>query len=86
MYNSKKTKKLERGIAFPTCLSVNHIMGHFSPLQEDTEELKEGDIVKIITGCHFDGFAANAATTVVCGGGKASGVPANVIMAAYHAH
>lgn len=37
VYSSKKTKKLERGIAFPCCLSVNHVMGHFSPLKEDSE-------------------------------------------------
>lgn len=38
-----------------------------------------------ICGCHFDGFAANAATTIVCGNGKTSGEAANVILAAYHA-
>ena len=47
VYNSKKTKKLERGIAFPCCLSINNVMGHFSPLKEDTHEIKDNDIVKM---------------------------------------
>jgi methionine aminopeptidase len=47
VYNSKKTKKLERGIAFPCCLSINNVMGHFSPLKEDTHEIKENDVVKM---------------------------------------
>jgi hypothetical protein len=36
VFNSKKTKKLERGIAFPTCISVNHIVGHYSPLVDES--------------------------------------------------
>lgn len=47
VYNSKKTKKLERGIAFPCCLSINNVMGHFSPLKEDTHEIAENDVVKM---------------------------------------
>jgi len=39
-----------------------------------------------MTGCHFDGFAANAAVTVVVGEGKVSGERADVVLAAYHAH
>jgi methionine aminopeptidase len=31
-FNNKKTKKLERGIAFPTCLSVNNVAEYYSPL------------------------------------------------------
>ena len=44
-----KGKKIERGIAFPTCLSVNEICGHFSPLKSDEPvvELAEGDVVKM---------------------------------------
>jgi len=45
-------------------------MGHFSPLAEDSVQIQEGDVVKIVCGCHFDGFAANAATTVVAQEGK----------------
>lgn len=35
-FSNKKSKKLERGIAFPCCISVNEVAGHFSPLKEDS--------------------------------------------------
>ena len=36
VFSNKKSKKLERGIAFPCCISVNEVCGHFSPLKEDS--------------------------------------------------
>ena len=36
VFNNKKSKKLERGIAFPTCISVNNIFGHFSPMGDES--------------------------------------------------
>ena len=39
VFSNKKSKKLERGIAFPTCISVNHVMGHFSPLADESQKL-----------------------------------------------
>ena len=85
MFNSKKTKKLERGIAFPTCISVDHIVGHFSPLADESVKLKEGDVAKIICGAHIDGYASNTAVTVVVGESKVDGRKSDVILAAYHA-
>lgn len=35
-FASKKSKNIERGIAFPCCISVNHIMGHYSPLVDES--------------------------------------------------
>ncbi|PPR86554.1 hypothetical protein GOBAR_AA34133 [Gossypium barbadense] len=64
MYKNSK-KKIERGVAFPTCLSVNNTVCHFSPLASDTSELEEGDMVKIDMGCHIDGFIAVVAHTHV---------------------
>lgn len=68
-----KKKKMEKGIAFPTCISVNEICGHYSPLVSDANEkekeaatLKEGDVVKIDLGVHIDGYIALAGHTVVC--------------------
>jgi methionine aminopeptidase len=58
VFNNKKSKKLERGIAFPTCVSVNHLMGHYSPMADESSKLEEGDIAKIDLGCHLDGFVA----------------------------
>lgn len=65
IFNNKKSKKLERGIAFPTCISVNNIFGHYSPLKDESSTLQEGDLTKIDLGCHMDGFIAQAATTIL---------------------
>ena len=43
----KQGRKVEKGIAFPTCVSLNNCCGHFSPLKEDTVELKNGDVCKM---------------------------------------
>lgn len=65
VYNSKKAKKLERGISFPTCISVNNVCGHFSPLKDESVALKEGDVCKVDLGAHIDGYITQAAYTIV---------------------
>jgi methionine aminopeptidase len=40
-------KNSERGIAAPTCVSVNNIIQYFSPLAENDISLKPGDVVKM---------------------------------------
>jgi methionine aminopeptidase len=83
VYNKKPVFK---GIAFPTCISVNEICGHFSPLEDESITIKEGDLVKIELGAHVDGFAAFAAHTIVVqSDAKAAvtGPKADVILAAY---
>ena len=36
------------GIVFPTCVSLNYCVCHFSPLRSDTAvTLKNGDLVKV---------------------------------------
>lgn len=40
-------RKCERGIAFPTSVSVNQVVCHFSPISEENLTLKNGDIVKM---------------------------------------
>ncbi|XP_036337149.1 proliferation-associated protein 2G4 [Rhagoletis pomonella] len=85
----KKEKDLKKGIAFPTCLSVNNCVCHFSPSKNDPDyTLKEGDVVKIDLGAHIDGFIAVAAHTVVIGSStekKVTGRQADVVLAAYWA-
>jgi methionine aminopeptidase len=44
---TKGDKKISKGIAFPTCVSVNNTVGHFSPLANSEAELKAGDVVKM---------------------------------------
>jgi methionine aminopeptidase len=88
IFNNKKSKKLERGIAFPTCISVNNICGHFSPMADESATLAEGDLAKIDLGAHLDGFIAQAAHTIVVSAdpaSKVSGKKAEVILAAYNA-
>jgi methionine aminopeptidase len=47
VYCNKKTKVLEKGIAFPTCISINEFCGHFSPLKDESLKLKAGDVAKM---------------------------------------
>ena len=75
--------KIEKGPSFPPCISVNHICGHFCPLEEESVELKEGDVAKIDLGVHIDGFPVNLAHTVVVGGLKPEDPNLKVISAAY---
>jgi len=83
----KKEKAMKKGIAFPTCISVNNCVCHFSPLlSEAAVVLKDGDIVKIDLGVHIDGFIAVVGHTVVVGASKenkVTGRKADVIQAAY---
>jgi len=88
VFTNKKSKKLERGIAFPTCISVNHIFGHYSPMSDESTQLVEGDLAKIDLGCHLDGFVAQAAHTIIVSADPKStvtGKKAEVVLAAYHA-
>lgn len=83
----KKEKEMKKGIAFPTCVSVNNAICHFSPLKSDPDvEFKDGDMVKIDLGAHIDGFVAVVAHTVVVGASKdtpVTGRKADVITAAH---
>merc|ERR1719331_1997294 len=87
LYNKKDKdgRKMEKGIAFPTCISVNEIVGHFSPLKGESRTLQVGDVAKIDMAIHFDGFIAAAAHTVVVGDDKVEDKRADVIMAAWNA-
>lgn len=85
VYNKKATFK---GLAFPTCISVNEICGYNSPLPEDSTSIKEGDLVKVELGLHIDGFPAFVGHTVVVQSDKNApieGKRAAVILAAYKA-
>jgi len=83
----KKDKKLTKGIAFPTCISVNNCICHFSPLTTEPDViLADGDMVKIDMGAHIDGFIAVVAHTVVVGASvdnPVTGSKADALMAAH---
>jgi len=79
-----KSKEMEKGIAFPTCVSINSVIGHFSPLSTDTTVIANGDLLKVDLGCHINGYIATGATTVVVQAvaGAVTGRQADVIAAA----
>jgi methionine aminopeptidase len=56
VYSGKKSKAIEKGISFPTCININEVCGHYSPLKEDSKKLVKGNLVKIDLGCHIDGL------------------------------
>jgi curved DNA binding protein len=98
IFRSKKGAKVEKGVAFPVCLSVNNCVCHYSPLASDESTvLALGDLVKLDLGAHVDGYIAVAAHTfrVTATGGQLAGVqegeeavtgpPADVMNAAYTA-
>ena len=82
-------KETKKGIAFPTCVSVNNCICHFSPIKSDPAVLlKDGDVVKIDLGAHIDGFIAVAAHTTVVGASterKVTGRKADAVVAAHAA-
>lgn len=83
----KKEKEMKKGIAFPTCVSVNNCICNFSPLRTDPPvKLEKEDVVKIDLGVHIDGFSAIVGTTLAVGCTKdnpLTGRKADVIKAAY---
>ncbi|KAK7690666.1 hypothetical protein QCA50_005765 [Cerrena zonata] len=92
VYNKAvKGVKIAKGLAFPTSISVNNCVAHFSPLASDplsTQTLAKGDVVKLHSGAHIDGFAAVSAETIVVGASEenpVTGRQADVIQAAWHA-
>lgn len=94
VYNKKVNgQAIDKGVGFPTCVSVNECVCHNSPLVGETphQTLSDGDMVKIDLGCHIDGYIAVAAHTIIVGGAGASaeapieGRQADVIKAAYQA-
>lgn len=85
----KKEKDLKKGVAFPTCVSVNNCICHFSPIPNDPDvALQDGDLVKIDLGAHIDGFIAVVAHSLVIGASPTNlveGKKANVLLAAHYA-
>jgi methionine aminopeptidase len=46
VYKNAK-KKIDKGVAFPTCISINSVVCHFSPLANDETTISENDMVKM---------------------------------------
>ena len=75
------------GIAFPTCISVNNAICHYTPLlSEPDTSLADGDLIKLDLGAHIDGFIAVVAHSWVLGAtadAPVTGRKADVMMAAH---
>ena len=85
--------KFIKGVAFPTCISLNEVCGNYSAPLDITDDpheykaLSEGDVAKIDLGVQIHGFAAVLAHTVVVTAkpdDKVTGAKANAVLAAYH--
>lgn len=74
---SESGEKLERGVAFPTCVCIANCAAHFCPVATDAEAgvaLSEGDVITVQMGAHVDGYAAMCAQTIVVRKGKEEAV------------
>ncbi len=56
--------KKEAKPGFPVQISINDIAAHYTPLPDDTNILKSGDVVKLDLGVHIDGYIGDTALTV----------------------
>lgn len=83
----KSKKNMKKGMAFPTCVSVNECVCHYSPLDhgDSVPVLKAGDMVKIDLGVHIDGYISVVAHTFIVDpsedGSKVNGPQADVLAA-----
>jgi curved DNA binding protein len=81
-----KGKDMLKGVAFPTCVSVNATVGHYCPLADDKAVLAAGDVAKVDLAAHIDGFVAVAAHSVVVGAdGDVTGGDADLLAGAAQA-
>ena len=54
---------IQSGIAFPTGLSVNNCVAHWTPNMNCNKLLLENDVIKIDYGVHFNGSIIDSAFT-----------------------
>ncbi|KAJ3300656.1 hypothetical protein HK104_008590 [Borealophlyctis nickersoniae] len=87
-----KKGNTERGVARPTCLSVNNVLRNYAPGADDQTALVGGDVVKMLVipelGVHIDGYIATLAHTTAINPNPQqpiTGRSADVICAAYYA-
>ncbi|KAJ1729514.1 hypothetical protein LPJ61_003485 [Coemansia biformis] len=84
----RKDDSIERGVAFPTTVSVNRVIQNYSPGPEEDYVLREGDVVKLEVGAHIDGYISSAAHTVVATNAPGTSIAdrrADAICAAHYA-
>ena len=57
------SKPIEQGVAFPTGLSINNCVAHWTPRIDSKQLLMENDVIKIDYGVHFNGSIIDSAFT-----------------------
>lgn len=67
--------QVEKGPAFPACISVNNCASNFAPLEEGAFFIQNGDVVKVCLGAQIDGYIAVSAHTHVVVAPEASQSP-----------
>jgi len=55
---------LERGVGFPTGVSLNNCAAHYTPNAGDTTVLQQGDVLKVDFGVHVNGRIIDSAFTL----------------------
>jgi methionyl aminopeptidase len=66
-YCEKKILELNGGIAWAQ-FAINDVAAHDCCAQGDERVSKEGDLIKVDIGVHIDGYIADNAMTMTCGG------------------
>tara|TARA_Y100000741_G_C18258423_1_gene559778 strand:- start:2321 stop:3235 length:915 start_codon:yes stop_codon:yes gene_type:complete len=54
---------LDRGVAFPTGISVNNCAAHWTPYRDNKKVVKKSDVIKIDFGIHINGSIIDSAFT-----------------------
>lgn len=56
--------EINNGIAFPTGISINNVVAHYTPTKQDKYFIKDNDLVKIDYGVHVDGYIIDSALSI----------------------
>ncbi|CAM0136797.1 unnamed protein product [Umbelopsis sp. WA50703] len=86
-YTSKMFKESDKGVAFPTCISVNNLV-QYNGFEEVMEIAKISSLTNSELGAHIDGYIGTAAHTAVVSVDSSqpvTGKAADAICAAYYA-
>jgi len=63
----KVFKKKTKGISFPTCICVDNIVGHYSPLDSESSIVPDNCLVSLECGTHIDNYPTKACISFAIG-------------------
>lgn len=49
-------KESDKGVAVPTCVTVNNLVQYYTPIPSEAYTLKAGDVVKMYVPVRFIGY------------------------------